>query len=535
LYERGALATAAPIATTVGKEVFKQGGNAFDVAVAVGFTLAVVHPQAGNVGGGGFAVVRDGVTGEVLALDFRETAPALASHDMYLDENQEPVAGPSTYGAKAAGVPGTVAGLYELWREYGSLPWEDLVSAAADLADTGFILDTYLAESLSEYKDDLSGFTETADIFFPGGRRLKAGDKLVQKDLAATLYAIATEGPEAFYAGQIAEKIEACMLSHGGLIRRSDLAEYSAIWRAPIRFDFDSLEVYSMCPPSSGGIALGQILMLLEPYDCSAYASRPAEFIHLFAEASRLAFADRSKHLGDPEFYEIPEGLLSRQYLQGRRNTIKADHTADSELIGPGNPPMFECDQTTHFSVCDDRGNMAAITTTLNTSYGSKLVVSGAGFLLNNEMDDFSIKPGYPNTYGLVGAEANKIEPGKRMLSSMSPTLVFKDGKPLLILGSPGGSRIITTVAQAIINFSRFGLSVDEIAAYPRYHHQWLPDRLYLERGGFDESTRQTLESYGHTIQECSPFGDIQMVYIDPLGLMVPVSDLRNRGMAAGY
>jgi gamma-glutamyltranspeptidase/glutathione hydrolase len=534
-YDTGVLATAAPIATSVGEEVFQQGGNAFDVAVAVGFVLAVVHPEAGNLGGGGFALIRDAKTENIQALDFRETAPQQAFETMYLDEQGEVVPNASTFGAQACGVPGTVAGLYELWEMYGSIPWEQLVGMAAVLADTGFVIDEYLANSLEKHKEGLSSFEETASIFFPEGKSLKAGDRLVQKDLAATLYSIATMGHDGFYNGLVAWKIIECMEKHGGLISKSELESYTPVWREPVRFSFDSLEIYSMPPPSSGGIAVGQILKLLEEYDFSILTPASPEYIHLFCEAARLAFADRSAHLGDPDFYNVPVGLLDSAYLAHRRNLIKENHATSSELIQPGTPPNEESQQTTHFSICDGEGNMVAVTYTLNTAYGCKLVVDGAGFLLNNEMDDFSIKPGHPNVYGLVGGEANKIEPGKRMLSSMSPTLVLKDNRPFLILGAPGGSRIITVVAQAIINFTRFDLSLKATIKQPRFHHQWLPDLIYLEQGGFDINVTQELIRYGHTIKECEPFSDLQAVFIDGSGSMAAASDPRKRGIASGY
>jgi gamma-glutamyltranspeptidase/glutathione hydrolase len=534
-YENGALATGAPLATTLGREIFAQGGNAFDVAVTVGFVLAVVHPEAGNIGGGGFAVIREGETGVIRTLDFREKASMAATESMYLNDSGEVIKGLSTGGAKAAGVPGTVAGLYELWKSHGSLPWADLVRVAADLADSGFAVDQYLVESLAEYQEQLTGFEETSEIFFPDGRTLQPGDRLVQKDLAGTLYHIATHDRSGFYDGVVAEKIVACMQKYGGLISRFDLAAYTPVWRKPIRFSFDSLEICTMSPPSSGGIVMGQILLLLKPYDLSRYTPMSAGYIHLFVEASRLAFADRSVHLGDPEYHNIPSELLSESYLAERRAAIDASHASTSEQVGPGNPSLRESDQTTHFSVCDSDGNMVAISYTLNTNYGCKLMVGGAGFLLNNQMDDFSIKPGYPNTWGLVGAEANKIEPGKRMLSSMAPTILLRDGQPFLILGSPGGSKIITTVAQAIINLTRFGLNPQETVAHPRFHHQWLPDQIYVEEHEFDRRVRQELAGFGHKVKERSHYGDLQLIHIDRSGLMTAASDHRRDGLSAGY
>jgi len=534
-YKQGAVATGSPIATRVGRQVLERGGNAFDAAVAVGFALAVVHPEAGNVGGGGFAVVREGRTGKIQALDFRETAPSAATTDMYLDSAGNVVDSLSTYGALAVGVPGSVAGMYELWKTHGSMPWDELVGYGAGLADTGFLVDEYLATSLKDYRKHLTGFAETAKVFFPNGEAFKAGDRFAQSDLAATLYLIATDGPAGFYDGPVADKIVAAMQANGGLIAKADLESYQAVWREPIHFTFDSLDVYSMSPPSSGGIIIGEILGLLEPYDFSRMTPGSPEYIHLFTECARLAYADRSVHLGDPSFWDNPTELLNEKYLAERRDKIKLDHATTSAQVGPGNPYAYESNSTTHYSICDGAGNMVAVTTTLNTNYGSKLVVGGAGFLLNNEMDDFSAKPGFPNTYGLIGAEANKIEPGKRMLSSMSPTLILKDGNPFMVLGSPGGSKIITSVAETIVNLTRFHLSPGETVTYPRFHHQWLPDTLYLEKDGFDNSVEERLESYGHALKEIAPFCDVQLIYIDPSGQMTAASDPRRNGAADGY
>jgi len=534
-YERGALATAAPIATGIGEQIFAQGGNAFDVAVAVGFALAVVHPEAGNIGGGGFAVIRVGATGEIKALDFRETAPGTAFENMYLDSLGNVVEDLSTVGALAAGVPGSVAGLHELWKQHGSMPWEELVRISADLADTGFVVDEYLSNSLTEYSEDLGLFESTSKQFLPGGKAPAAGDRLMLKDLARTLYLIAAGGRDGFYSGVVAAQIETTMINHGGLITQADLASYQPVWREAIHVRFDSLDIYSMPPPSSGGVLVGQILEILEPYDFSGLTPYSVDYLHLFCEASRLAFADRSEHLGDPDFYDVPVStLLDEVYVDQRRALIDKNHASSSHDIHPGMVGKPESEQTTHYSVCDADGNMVAVTYTLNAGYGSKLVVDGAGFLLNNEMDDFAVKPGVPNIYGLVGAEANKIEPGKRMLSSMSPTLVLNNGRPFLALGAPGGGKIITVVAQALLNFARFGLSPAEVVARPRVHHQWLPDILYLEEGGFDINVKQGLIGLGHQIQERKPYSDLQLVYVGKDGLMTGASDPRGRGLAGG-
>ena len=533
-YERGMVVTVSPIASEVGRDILARGGNAFDAAVGVGFALAVTYPLAGNLGGGGFAVLRDSRNDEVQALDFRETAPATATADMYLDENGDVNDSLSTQGAPAAGVPGTVAGLHALWEKYGTLPWQELVTIAARLADTGFVVDNHLAQAFTKYEESLSKYDETRALFFPGGVAVRSGDRFLQPELARSLYLLAADGPAAFYTGAIADSLVACMEKYGGLISHADLEQYRTVWRVPVHFTFDSLDIYSMPPPSSGGIMLGQILGMLEPYDFSRFTPDSPEYIHLFCEVCRLAYADRSEHLGDPDFYGVPSGLLNHDYLAGRRGKIPLDHAGNSSETQPGNPVKYEPGETTHYSICDADGNMVAVTTTLNSYFGSGLVVGGAGFLLNNEMDDFSTRPGHPNLYGLIGNEANKIEPRKRMLSSMTPTLVLKNGLPFLILGSPGGSKIITTVAQAIINFTRFDMSLAETVEQPRFHHQWLPDRIYLEERSFGVATIQRLIRYGHEVKERPPYGDLEMVHIAPSGLMSGASDSRRGGAAVG-
>jgi len=534
LYERGMVVTVSPIASEVGRDILARGGNAFDAAVGVGFALAVTYPLAGNLGGGGFAVLRDGRSEEIQALDFRETAPATATADMYLDENGDVNDSLSTQGAPAAGVPGTVAGLHALWEKYGTLPWQELVTIAARLADTGFVVDERLAQAFTKYEESLSKYDETRMLFFPGGVAVRSGDSFLQPELARSLYLLAADGPDAFYTGAIADSLVACMEKYGGLISHADLEQYRPVWRTPVHFTFDSLDIYSMPPPSSGGIMLGQILGMLEPYDFSRFTPDSPEYIHLFCEVCRLAYADRSEHLGDPEFYGVPSGLLNPDYLAGRRNRIPLDHAGNSSETQPGNPIKYGPGETTHYSICDADGNMVAVTTTLNSYFGSGLVVGGAGFLLNNEMDDFSTRPGHPNLYGLVGNEANKIEPRKRMLSSMTPTLVLKNDQPFLILGSPGGSKIITTVAQAIINFTRFDMSLAETVEQPRFHHQWLPDMIYLEERGFGVATIQRLIRFGHEVKERPRYGDLEMVHIAMSGLMSGASDSRRGGAAVG-
>jgi gamma-glutamyltranspeptidase/glutathione hydrolase len=533
-YERGAIACTSPIAAQIGREVFAQGGNAVDAAVAIGFGLAVAYPRAGNIGGGGFAVVHDSETGKISALDFREKAPLAATETMFLDSLGEVIENSSLLGPKAAGVPGTVAGLRALWEAYGSLPWEELVRPSAVLADTGFVVDSALAADLETHREELCGFEGSCVLFFAEGRAVRSGERIRMPDLAGTLFAIAAEGADGFYKGRTAEKIVATMEKYGGLISSEDLESYEALWRDPLHFRFDRYDIYSMPPPSSGGIALGQILKLLEPMDFAALFPQSPKYMHLFAEASRLVYADRATHLGDPDFHDVPKTLLDEQYLDRRRQLIDPNHATPSKNIREGSPPVMEAEETTHLSVCDGNGTAVSLTYTLNGPFGCKVTVEGAGFLLNNEMDDFSVKPGVPNTYGLIGGEANKIEPGKRMLSSMSPTIVMHDGQPRLVVGTPGGSRIITAVAQALIGFARFGLQPNEIVKEPRFHHQWLPDKLLLEKGRYDINAKQGLISMGHMIDEQAPWCDMQLIFINESGMMAPASDPRRGGVGVG-
>jgi gamma-glutamyltranspeptidase/glutathione hydrolase len=537
LYSNGTVASSSAIASNVGVDILKRGGNAVDAAVATAFALAVTHPSAGNIGGGGFALYYRGKQNEIKALDFRETAPSAATRDMYLDADGEIIENASLIGAKAAGVPGTVAGLFALWKKYGTKEWRELLEPAVMLADTGFIVDNYLAGKFSEYRQDLLRFDETAAIFAPGGHVPAAGARLIQKDLSATLNLIALDTTDGFYAGKTADLIVAAMQKHGGLISHDDLKGYAPVWRDPIHFRFDSLDVFSMPPPSSGGVVIGMILGLLEPYEFSTYTSKSPELIHLFAEACRLSYVERAEHLGDPAVVDNPvRQMLDPDFLAARRKLIDPDHCGISSEIGSGIAEMTgKSESTTHFCVADNNGDIVSITYTINTSFGSKLVVAGAGFLLNNEMDDFSAKPGVPNVYGLIGNEANAIAPGTRMLSSMSPTSFLKNGRPCLALGSPGGSKIITAVAEAVMNFSRFDLRPEELVQHPRYHHQWMPDALYLEKGKFDINIVQDLISRGHNVKEIDPFCELELIYFNDAGQMIGAADPRGGGKAVGY
>ncbi len=536
-YENGVVVTSSPIATEIGLDILKQGGNAFDAAVGVGFALAVSYPEAGNIGGGGFALTYDARAGEVNALDFREKAPAGATVDMFLDSNGFVIENSSLSGSRAAGVPGTVAGLYSLWEKYGSLDWYQLLQPSYMLADTGFILDQYLASSMAAYSESLRYFPETEAVFFADNTNPKAGDRFIQKDLAATIQRIALDSLNGFYSGKTADLIIETMEKYNGLIDYDDLESYQPVWRKPVKFSFDSLDIYSMPPPSSGGVLLGMILKLLEPFDFSIFTPRSPEYIHLFAEACRLAYAERAVHLGDPDFVSNPvEVMLSNDFLDARRGLIDKSRAGISREIESGIPQNFpESESTTHFSIADRFGNLVSLTYTLNTRYGSRLVVGGAGFLLNNEMDDFSIKPGVANVYGLIGGEANEIAPNKRMLSSMSPTIVLKKGKPVLALGTKGGSKIITTVAQALVSYSRFGLNLKQIVNMPRFHHQWLPDTLYLEKSGFDINIKQDLIAKGHNIKERNRYSELMIISINENGMITGAADPRRNGSVSGY
>ena len=474
VYRHGVIVSSDKIASETGVDILKTGGNAVDAACATAMALAVTYPQAGNIGGGGFALVYLADSQKVYYLDFRETAPAAATSDMYLTADGNVDSDRPLEGSSAAGTPGTVAGLYDLNRRFGKHLWLDIVRPARMLADTGFIIGQPLAEKLADYSEELQKFPATAKIFFPEQKSLTAGDRLMQTDLGSTLIAIETGGRDGFYLGETAQKIADYCADNGGLITMDDLAAYTPIWREPVTFDYRGLDIYCAGLPSSGGIVMGQILWSLDQFEIERYTPDAPEYIHLFAEASRRAYADRSKHLGDPAFTDnLTHGLLDPTYIASRIESINPDHATPSAEIMPGLPSgPGESDQTTHLVTADSAGNIVSLTYTINTNFGSKAVVPGCGFLLNNEMDDFSAAPGVPNTFGLIGGEANKIEGGKRMLSSMSPTIILREGKPYMAVGSPGGSKIITAVTQAVINYHLYGLTIGESVAAPRFHHQ---------------------------------------------------------------
>jgi len=530
------IASTSALASQAGVDVLKQGGNAIDAAVAVGFALAVVHPEAGNLGGGGLMVIRF-ADGRATTIDYREVAPARATRDMFLDAQGNPVAERSTAGPLAAGVPGSVAGLCYVQRKYGKLGLAAVVAPAIKLAEFGFEVSAALERSLADGQRPLSRFPESLRVFTKQGQPYVEGDRLIQADLARTLRLIARRGADGFYKGVVADSIESEMLRTGGLITKSDLAAYAPIEREPVRGSYRGHDIVAMPPVSSGGIALIEALNVLEGFPLAEYGANSSKTIHLVAETARRVYADRSEWLGDPAFFKVPiGGLISKPYAAAIRAGIDAGRATPSASVRPGTPPRLESDQTTHYSVVDEAGIAVSTTTTLNGGYGNGQVVPGAGFLLNNEMDDFSAKPGTPNMFGLLGGEANAIAPGKRMLSSMTPTILVKDGKPLLVVGSPGGSRIITTVLQVVLNVIDFGMNVQEAVDAPRFHHQWLPDEIRIEHLGFPVDVRRALESMGHTVVERENMGDVHAIWIDPAtGVRYGASDARHDGRALGY
>jgi gamma-glutamyltranspeptidase/glutathione hydrolase len=523
-------------ATRVGVEVLRRGGNAIDAAVAVGFALAVTHPSAGNIGGGGLMVIRF-ADGRTTSIDYREMAPAAATRDMFLDAQGNVVAERSLVGPLAAGVPGSVAGLAHAHRKYGSRPWAELVEPAIALAADGFVVSDALARSLRGAQKLLGRFPESRRVLLRDGVFHEPGDRLVQPELANTLRAIATDGQDGFYRGRVADLLVAEMQRTGGLITKADLEAYAPVERTPVVGTYRGHDIVSMPPVSSGGVALLQALNILEAWPIGEYGHNSSKTMHLVAEATRRVYADRSEWLGDPGFVRVPvAGLTSKKYADALRATIDPARATPSSQVTPGQPTAFEPDQTTHYSVIDASGIAVSTTTTINGGYGNGQLVPGAGFLLNNEMDDFSAKPGVPNMFGVTGGKANEIAPGKRMLSSMTPTIVVKDGKPLLVVGSPGGSRIITTVLQVIMNVIDHGMDVQEAVDAPRFHHQWLPDEIRIERRGFPLDVVRNLEAMGHKVSAQSDMGDVHAIYVDPgTGMRYGASDPRLDGRTLGH
>ena len=518
--KNGMVATQEALASDIGLKILKDGGNAVDAAVAVGFALAVTLPRAGNIGGGGFMMIYDAKQGKTVALDYREKAPSSASRDMYLDKDGNAFSDLSRYHGLAVGVPGTVAGLLKALDNHGTMSRGQVMAPAIALAENGIEVTAGLSESLEALSDRLQKWPSTKKIFFkPDGSAYQPGELLRQPELAKSLKLIAAKGSDGFYKGETARKLVKAVNEAGGNMSLQDLANYRAIARVPVKGDYRGYEIVSMPPPSSGGIHIVQILNILEGYPLKDYGQNSAQTIHLMSEAMQLAYADRAEYLGDSDFIDVPaSGLTSQAYADKLRSLINPNKATPAATIKANNPLPYESDQTTHFSIVDKDGNAVANTYTLNFSYGTGLVAEGTGILLNNEMDDFSAKPGVPNGYGLIGGDANAVEANKRPLSSMSPTLVFKDSKPYIVTGSPGGSRIITTVTQVISNVIDHDMNIAEATHAPRIHDQWLPDEIRIEKA-LNVDTIKKLESMGHKVSPQSAMGSTQSIMITPNGV----------------
>lgn len=531
-FRNGCVSSADELATEVGIKILKDGGNAVDAAVGVGFALAVVYPQAGNIGGGGFMVIHF-VGGKNTSIDYREKAPYLASRDMYLDANGNVIEDLSTVGHLAVGVPGSVAGMLFALEKYGTMTREQVMKYAIELADNGFAIKSDLAGLLSSNRNYFSKYPGSKKIF---GKRFKGGDILVQKDLAVTLKDIRDKGRDGFYMGRVADLFVNEMKRGGGLITYSDLENYNVIERDVLKGTYRGFDIITMGPPSSGGICLLYLLNIVEYFDVKGTGFGTPGLIHLYTEAMRRVYADRSEFMGDADFVNVPVDILtSKLYAKRRLYDFDVYHASLSDNVKHGDAYYREHQETTHYSIVDRWGNCISVTTTLNDNFGSKLVVDGAGFLLNDEMDDFSSKPGVPNMYGLLGSEANSIAPDKRMLSAMTPSVILKDGKPLLVLGSPGGGKIITSVFQTVVNVIDFGMNLKNAVDAPRMHHQWYPDVIQVEYGLMNSETYNLVSGLGHKIKDVNQFGKIDAILFNEDGSMNGYSDSRGYGKALGY
>ncbi len=529
-------------ASEIGVEIMKKGGNAYDAMIAVHLALAVAHPTAGNIGGGGFFVYynSDGSSG---SLDFREMAPGKAFKDMYLDKNGNVIPDMSTLGGAAVGVPGSISAIFEIHSKFGTLPIEDLFQPAIKLAQEGFMVTENQSSSLSGKLNDFIKINGKNSLY---SKRYYKGDTIKNTKFAETLSKISKNGSKAFYEGEIAEMIIDEVIESGGIMTIEDLKNYKSIWRDPVIFNYKDLDIISMSLPSSGGILLGQMLKAIEDYDISRYGHNSLNAIQLMVEVERRAYADRSHFMGDPDFMNLPVyELIDKKYIQDRMNNFSWDIATPSSEIKHGNVIINESDETTHYSIIDKYGNSVSVTTTLNNSYGSKVYVEDGGFFLNNEMDDFSSKPGHPNFYGLIGSEANSIQPKKRMLSSMTPTIVLKDNKPSLIVGTPGGATIITSVFQTILNVYEFNMNVQDAVNAPRFHHQWLPDVIIIEKNGSDNRIDSLLRNKNYNVislpfesemSGMSPrsyIGAVDAIFIDENGKVSGGADYRGDDFAA--
>ncbi|MEN9702682.1 MAG: hypothetical protein RLZZ209_107 [Bacteroidota bacterium] len=534
--KQGMVVSTHPAASEIGLAILKKGGNAIDAAVAVNFALAVCHPSAGNIGGGGFLVYRD-KSGNVKALDYREKAPSAASRDMYLDANGTIIPGKSMTGIFSVGVPGTVAGMQEMHDKLGLLPWAELVRPAVDLASKGLLLTEKEARGLNRQRTEfLKENPGKTYLLSADGKEWKQGDLLVQTDLAATLERIMTKKADGFYKGKTARFIVKEMQAQNGLISKKDLKNYQAVWRTPIKSKYKNYQIIGMPPPSSGGVALAQLLQMVAPYSLNKWGPTSDSTIQVMVEAERRVYADRSKWLGDPDFVKVPVyELIDPAYNANRMSSLNFAQATPSSSIQAGTFPGYESPETTHYSIVDGEGNAVSITTTLNNSYGSKVFVGGAGFLLNDEMDDFSAKAGSPNLYGLIGSKANEIQPNKRMLSSMTPTIVEENGQLKMVVGTPGGSTIITSVFQVVLNTLEMGMNMQQAVEYPRFHHQWLPEKITAEPKRFSEEQQIRLQTKGYTFSPVSAIGLVEGILVLPNGNLQGGADSRGDDTVSAY
>ena len=529
-FRRASVSSAHPLSSMVGAAIMEQGGNAFDAAIATQLALAVVYPTAGNIGGGGFMLARES-NGELIGLDYREAAPAKANRDMYLDKNGNAISSLSQFGLLASGIPGTIAGLFATL-PYAKLPFKTLIQPAIDLAEKGFVITEKQVNSFNSERDILIK-NNAHPIAFVKETKWRLGDTLVQKELAATLKRIQKDGAKGFYDGETANLIVAEMQKGNGIISLEDLSNYTAKFRNPLEFDYRGYHIISFAPPSSGGILINQMLKMIEKYPMGSFSFQSLKSVQLMIETERRAYADRAEHMGDPDFWKVPvKTLTSEKYLAERMSDYSPDKASVSSAIKAG--LIHESEETTHISIVDAAGNMVSITTTLNGGYGCKSVVSGAGFLLNNEMDDFSVKPGVPNMYGAIGGEANAIAPGKRMLSSMTPTLVLKNKKPYLIIGTPGGTTIPTSVYQGLVNIIDFNMTASDAINKPKFHHQWQPDIVMVEKD-FDVNTKNKLIGMGYKISERDGIGRTEAIRLLSDGKRETAADKRGDDSVAGF
>ncbi len=497
-------------ASDIGLEIMKKGGNAFDAMIGVQLALSVSHPTAGNIGGGGFMVYKlnNGTDG---TLDFRETAPSNSSKDMYLDDNDNVISGLSSLGGLAVGVPGTISAIFEIHKKFGSLPIEELFTPSIDLANNGYLVTKYLEDALNEKRDDFIKLNGKNSLY---SIKYNQGDTIKNKNYAETLTKIMNEGENGFYKGEVAEDIINTISRSGGIMNLEDLSNYKSIWREPVRFKYKDFDIISMSFPSSGGILLGQMMKAIEDFDLSSIEHNSSEYVQLLTEIERRAFADRSDLMGDSDFMNLPVyEFMDESYVKERMSNFSWNMATPSSEIKPGKIIFNESDETTHFSILDSKGNAVSVTTTLNNSFGSKVYVENSGFFLNNEMDDFSSKPGYPNFFGVLGSKANSIEPNKRMLSAMTPTIVLKDNKPLLILGSPGGPSIITSVFQTILNVIEYKMNINDAVSSPRFHHQWYPDLIVMEDKAYSNKLDSILKTKNYLVLKLPIKNDTLGVY----------------------